>query len=701
MVTAEALAARRQEIAGSSDLQALLAHLVARAAPLLERLPPIPTVKALLSADGGICPDDGAALEFDPWSPHQHRCRRCGKTWSGERHDRYWARFQHLWVAERAVHLATLQALAGNDAAGSRASEILRTYARTYWTYPNRDNVLGPSRLFFSTYLESIWGLNYLAAAVLLRASGRLDDATARGVGQVADEAANLIGEFVEGFSNRQTWNDAALAAIAVWFEDAELAARAIESPTGLLAHLSRGFGRDGLWYEGENYHLFALRGFLTGAQWARAAGVDLGEDPALADRLTAALLAPALTALPDLTFPARKDSRFGVSLAQPMYLELWEVGLGSLENRETGDGRGEVQSWLHALYDVPAVRRELFDSYLHDAPSDLLPSPASRISLSWWSLLEMLPELPSDAPPWVPGSVLLDSQGLAVLRAGERYVSLECGPLGGGHGHPDQLHLTLHADGVHWLPDVGTGSYVARDLLWYRSTLAHNAPRLDGASGGGNAMCETFDAPGDWSWTRGRNGDVTRTVVAGPAYLLDIVELASREDHLLELPWHFQGRGDVVTRGRWDAELQDEFTSRAQRFAPETKGPITLELAADSRPLTALFLLEGELLRAEGPGLPGSGTRAPFYLLRARGRSVRFVTVLEPIGAAALVRGVRVKGGVIEVETTSGVDRHSPSPPGWEITAAATRVRLAGARDPEPPFQPLVELDPPKPAVS
>src|SRR5439155_1035676 len=95
---ADAMAEGRQAIAGSSDLQALLAHLVARAAPLLERLPPIPTVKALLSADGGICPDDGAALEFDPWSPHQHRCARCGKTWSGERHDRHWARFQHLWV---------------------------------------------------------------------------------------------------------------------------------------------------------------------------------------------------------------------------------------------------------------------------------------------------------------------------------------------------------------------------------------------------------------------------------------------------------------------------------------------------------------------------------------------------------------------------------------------------------------------------
>src|SRR5881398_3592237 len=355
MVTAEALAARRQEIAGSSDLQALLAHLVARAAPLLERLPPIPTVKALLSADGGICPDDGAALEFDPWSPHQHRCPRCGKTWSGERHDRYWARFQHLWVAERAVHLATLQALAGNDAAGSRASEILRTYARTYWTYPNRDNVLAPSRLFFSTYLESIWVLNYLAAAILLRESGRLDDETARGVGQVADEAANLIGEFDESFSNRQTWNDTALAAIAAWFEDEALAQRAIEGPTGLLAHLLRGFGRDGMWYEGENYHLFALRGLLTGAAWARQAGVDLYEDPDLAQRLRAALLAPARSALPDFTFPARKDSRFGVSLAQPMYVELWEVALGNLGMRDAGSGMRELASWLAALYQRPA----------------------------------------------------------------------------------------------------------------------------------------------------------------------------------------------------------------------------------------------------------------------------------------------------------------------------------------------------------
>ncbi len=337
------------------------------------------------------------------------------------------------------------------------------------------------------------------------------------------------------------------------------------------------------------------------------------------------------------------------------------------------------------------------------------LPSPLSRSRLSWWALLFMAPALPSDPGPWSPGSVLLESQGLAVLRSGGQdrgqcYVSLECGQLGGGHGHPDRLHLTLHADGVHWLPDPGTGSYVTRDLFWYRSTLAHNAPRLDGASQPpGDATCETFDAPGEWAWTRGRYGDVTRTVVTGPAYVLDVVELASRADHVLELPWHFRGTGDGGrgTGGTWTAaDLADEFVSRVERFVPGGSGPVALEVTAGPRVLKAFLLFDGELLRAEGPGLPGDGKRKTLYLVRARGRSARFVTVLEPVGGTPLVRGVRAQGGVIEVDTTQGIHRHAATPVGWEITTGSGRVRLGGARQPEPPFVPLLELDRPTPAV-
>ena len=142
------------------------------------------------------------------------------------------------------------------------------------------------------------------------------------------------------------------------------------------------------MWYEGENYHLFALRGQLLGMGWAAEAGVDVLADPRLAGRLASALWAPAVTALPDYTFPARKDSRYGVSLAQPMYLELWEVGLARLADEDSA-----LWGWLAELYRCPPPPAQRFDSYLHEV-GESADRPRGRSALSWWSLLEMAPSL-------------------------------------------------------------------------------------------------------------------------------------------------------------------------------------------------------------------------------------------------------------------------------------------------------------------
>ena len=710
MVTAEELAARAAVVGESDDLRALLTYLRERAQPVVERMPVVPEFKSLLTKNGGFCPDDGIALAFDPWNPTQHRCPRCGKIWTGERHNWSWARSQHLWLAERAAHLAAIASLGDHgqetQAAAARARDILNAYARAYWHYPNRDNVLGPSRLFFSTYLESIWTCNYVAAATLLRASSQLDDATARGVNQVAEEAATLIGDYDEGFSNRQTWNNAALAAVAVWFEDEELAQRAIESDTGLIAHLRRGFGRDGLWYEGENYHLFALRGLLIGAGWARLAGVDFHDDQLLAGRLHDALQATALTALPDLTYPARKDSRFGVSLAQPQYLELWEAGLARV-----GTADSSLPAWLRALYRTPPAPRELAESYLHDAPIDGTPRPPSRTTLSWWALFEMLPELPPADKPWTPRTVLLESQGLAVLRNDGRYASLECGHVGGGHGHHDRLQLTLFADGVYWLPDPGTGPYVTPDLFWYRSTLAHNAPRLNGESQPReNATVTSFDEHGAWAWVQGRFEGVSRTVVSGPTYLVDVVEFSGSEAQQLELPWHFEGRGSVETPGggRWvDDTLPDEFVTHVQRFVPAAKGmPIVLAHVQDGAQLMAHLLFDGDLLQMEAPGLPGergdAGQRVPFYLARGKGRSVHMVTVIETPADHPTIRAVRAQGDTIEIETSTGRHHHRFGGAEWIVECEGQpAVTLRGHREETLPYVPLVTIDPPTPVAA
>jgi heparinase II/III-like protein len=696
VLTGDELIERRKEIEAAPDLAALLRRLTDRARPVLERMPPIPGAKALLTSDGGRCSTDGIRLEFDPWSPSEHRCPHCRQSFRGERHDRAWAHYQHLWLAERAAHLATIAALADHEAAGRRANELLQSY-RGYLDFPNDDNVLGPSRLFFSTYLESIWIGNYLAAATLLRESGRLAEETAEVVSSVAEEAANLIGEFDEGLSNRQTWHNAALASIAVWFEDEELAARAIESTSGIVSHLLHGFGADGMWYEGDNYHLFALRGELLAMRWAGHAGVDLLADPLLVERLAAALRAPATTALPDFTFPARKDSRFGVSLAQPMYLELWEIGLARLG--QSAAQHGELWSWLERLYQSPAPVAETFDSYLHEAGEPLPTGSRTRADLSWWALLEMTPSLPQGSPPWSPGSAFIEGQGLALLRSGERYASLECGPSGGGHGHFDRLNLTLHADGEYWLPDFGTGSYVSRDLFWYRSTLAHNAPRLDGRSQPfGDATCDNFEVNGDWSWARGRYGELTRTLVAGTTYLLDVVELSGSADRLLELPIHLGGRVEVKPGGQWErAELADEFASGVERLvAPSTEPLLLRSCGSGETSLSAHLVFQGDLIRALAPGEPGTTEPVAFYLVRSRGQHLRIVTLLEPGRGEALVKAVRVSQDGIDVESANGVDRHVSTVAGWEILTPRGAVRLGGARREAADFKPLVQRDRP-----
>ncbi|HSR14173.1 MAG TPA: heparinase II/III family protein [Gemmatimonadales bacterium] len=698
MLTIEQIEARRDLIAANPSLAALEARVRGRVERLLREPPAVPAVKAMLSRDGGSCPDDGTTLGFDPWSPDRHACPTCGKTFAGERHHRHWARAQHLWLGERTVDLAVLAALDDDPAAAAMACDLIARYEALYFECRNADNVLGPSHLFFSTYLESMWLLHLLAAAFVLREAGLLPDERVEGINQVADEAAQLIGEFNEGFSNRQTWHAAALTAVAVWFGDEELARTAIESRTGLVGHLADGFGEDGMWFEGENYHLFALRGLMLGVQWARVMGADLLEDPEVRAHFRAALLAPSLTALPDLTFPARKDARFGVSLAQPAYLELWEVGRAWLGNDETLD------RWVAALYAAPAPEADHYDAWLHDA-GHRAPAARSLADLSAWALLEAAPPVEAPATPFAAQSTLLTEQGLAVLRRGDRYASLECGAVGGGHGHPDRLHLTLHARGMHWLPDPGAGSYVEGRLAWYRSAPAHNAPIVNGESPGlEDVHCEAFDARGDWAWARGRAGEVRRTLVAGPDHLLDLVELNAATEVELLLPWHLQGEWAVVSPGRWEpAELNLSWISKPERFVPEQGSAVRIEARAPDGPLLRLLLTgPAELLRAVGPGLPPRPGEQPFLLQRVRGRAARLVAVLDLADARdEAVSGVRMEEGGFEVTTAAGTLELRFTPTGAAVRWNGAETMLGGIRPAPPARRGLFEDRPGRDAMA
>src|SRR5205085_2695383 len=125
-------------------------------------------------------------------------------------------------------------------------------YAARYDSYPNSDNVLGPTRLFFSTYLESIWLLQICVATDLLSTSR--PEVAGRARDLIIEPSRAIIAGYDEGGSNRQVWNDAALFAAARMLEDDAAAETAVYGSSGIISHLGDGLLPDGTWYEGENY---------------------------------------------------------------------------------------------------------------------------------------------------------------------------------------------------------------------------------------------------------------------------------------------------------------------------------------------------------------------------------------------------------------------------------------------------------------
>ncbi|MGE5761898.1 MAG: sugar-binding protein, partial [Gemmatimonadota bacterium] len=196
--------------------------------------------------------------------------------------------------------------------------------------------------------------------------------------------------------------------------------------------------------------------------------------------------------------------------------------------------------------------------------------------------------------------------------------------------------------------------------------------------------------------WARGRFGPVTRSVVVGAGYLLDVVDLTGSDERVLEVPWHFQGRGEP-TGGNWKEDTLSDggFVTGVERFVPVEEGLRSVERAAAGRSLIAYFASPGDLLRAEGPGRPGEG-RQTFYVQRVRARNARLVTVLEFGARASVVRAVRVRGDLVEIETAAGTDHHRSGGKEWVIEGPAGRVVLGATV--KPPVLPeiLLDLEPP-----
>lgn len=159
-----------------------------------------------------------------------------------------------------------------------------------------------------------------------------------------------------------------------------------------------------------------------------------------------------------------------------------------------------------------------------------------------------------------------LEESGHDILRSGcgplSDYLHFSNGPLGGGHGHEDRLHLDLCWNGENVLTDAGRYNYVfGEDRVWFKSAGAHNTILADDESSiefldswGTGAVLEgirinpkerngyTLLEGGHMGYfQRGKNIYMNRKILVLEEGLIFLIDTAlSSEEHAYQRYFHF-----------------------------------------------------------------------------------------------------------------------------------------------------------------
>ena len=433
--------------------------------------------------------------------------------------------------------------------------------------------------------------------------------------------------------------------------------------------------------------------------------------------RFAEGFLTPFQGLLPDQTLPSRRDSKYAMSIRQWRFAEWCELGATYARRQLRFDSIGRAMAGLLAtLYDHAVPRIDTGRSRsTADAERSEPATALTRADLSWRALLCMDIERTESLPGSRTACVFRRRGWLCCGRDhGRTYVALEGGHTGGGHGHPDRLALTVQRDRSRWLEDPGTGSYVDRSLHWYRSTLAHSAPLINGASQRPvPATLLAFEDRELAGWIVKRASDmaegvvVQRTIVVCDDYLIDRLEwkpASNARDEVHESECTVAvGRAAMSNATNWQPAqpnaaggLEDGFdflrdVERATWPAPlltlDVPGHAPHDGPTDGT-ARAWYAATGmpSLWRAVAPGPPECAPR-PLHWITTRGCSGQLLGVWSWSDAVGDVAFDLDMSEVRVTDRNGVVAQHAPFASGWRIRFAPDSHRdtivlssLAGA---------------------
>jgi hypothetical protein len=339
--------------------------------------------------------------------------------------------------------------------------------------------------------------------------------------------------------SNWQTSHSLGLLSAGLAIADEKLSDFALnDKDHGLRRHMAVSFRRDGLQWEGSfSYHSSTLSHLMLAAEMARHVGIDLfseGEETPYIKRM---LDVPIKTAFPDMSLPSNNDS--GAINLSNMY-EHYELGYARY--------RDPAYGWIIEKSDRTSVYSLIFGEGTIE--SGLPESRSLSLEQTGWTCLKS-----------VEGEGYWGSDG--------KVVTLDYGPHGDWHGHPDKLGIEFFSNGLRWIQDAGSpvGYMCQQHWEYFRTTLAHNTVVVDfknqqferaGDNAAkdlehtGNLICFSPDgkqkivaASVDWAYD---GVHYERTLTLSGDLLIDLFKVSSDNIHTYDYILHGRGVVQAIT---------------------------------------------------------------------------------------------------------------------------------------------------------